>query len=98
MKNIFYVLVSSLFLIQGCSKNNESIGIKPINTLDTITNFKGILFANEGKLTLNFEHYFKNNPLIYATQNYITIQKDTIQINSLPKSRKLINKEPLKCK
>lgn len=84
MKKIFLLLFGGLLLVSSCSKDSDnSPDPNPINILDTITNFSGLLIPTENKLVVNFEHYFKNNPIVYATQNYITDNQDTIQINGL---------------
>lgn len=83
MKKLFILLFVGLFLIGSCSKDPVSSQPNPINALDTITSFSGILIPTENKLVVNFEHYFKSNPIVYATQNYITDNQDTIQVNNL---------------
>ncbi len=83
MKKLFILLFVGLFLMSSCSKDPVSSQPNPINALDTITTFSGILIPTENKLVVNFEHYFKNNPIVYATQNYITDNQDTIQVNNL---------------
>jgi hypothetical protein len=77
------LLVSVVSFI-SCTKNNPIEDIPtPINPLDTIKNFNGVLFSKSGKIYFNFEHYFKDKPIIYGTQEYISDAKDTIFINNL---------------
>lgn len=85
MKKLFFSLFVIIFLISSCSKDNNPIigDPNPINVLDTITNFSGLLIPIENKVNINFEHYFNSNPIVYGTQNYITDNQDTIQINNL---------------
>jgi hypothetical protein len=83
MKNIFKILSIGLIIISSCGKENPMKIETPINALDTIKNFNGILFPVSGKLTLNFKHYFANTPIIYGSQNYITNANDTITISDL---------------
>ncbi len=83
MKKIFIPLFVGILLLNSCSKDPVSSKPDSINALDTITNFSGILIPTENKLVVNFEHYFKSSPIVYATQNYITDNKDTIQVNNL---------------
>ncbi len=84
MKKIFYNLLLSVLLISSCGKDNGIIGGPfPFNPLDTVTTFKGILLPETGKISLNFENYFDNIPIVYATQNYVTGANDTISIANL---------------
>ena len=84
MKKIFYSLFTSILIISSCGKENQIVNEPdPFNQLDTITVFKGILLPQAGKITLNFENYFKTSPVVYANQNYITNANDTISFSDL---------------
>lgn len=82
MKNLLFILIGAL-LVSSCGKENTPKIDNPINVLDTITNYNGILFSKTGKLNLNFKHFFKNAPIIYGSQTYITNANDTISISDL---------------
>lgn len=82
-KIIFPILIIAIFLTSCGKDNNIVIDSKPINSLDTITIYNGILLPTAGKIIMSFENYFKTAPIVYANQNYITDANDTISISDL---------------
>lgn len=82
MKNAALFFFLTLFIF-SCGKDDQvDITPKPINPLDTITNFSGIVFAQPGILNLNLSHYFKNEPIVYASKNFINSSGDTFNVEN----------------
>ena len=83
-KNIFVFFVTSIVvLFSSCSKDPSPPAEPAINPLDTIKTYSGLLLSTVGKMELNFSHYFKNQPIVYGTQEYITQAKDTITFSGI---------------
>ncbi|MES2654101.1 MAG: MbnP family protein [Bacteroidota bacterium] len=83
MKKIIFICCFFSVLIMSCSKDPDTVNKKTVNELDTITNYTGLLFATDGKVSLNFSHYFNVQPIVYGSQNYINNAKDTLTISNL---------------
>lgn len=83
MKKIIFICCCLSFLLMSCSKDPDPVEKKKINELDTITNYTGLLIPTEGKVSLNFSHYFNSQPLVYGSQTYINDAKDTLSVSNL---------------
>lgn len=83
MKKINLICCFFSVVIMSCSKDPDYVDKKTVNELDTITNYNGLLFASEGKMTLNFSHYFNSQPIVYGAQNYVNNANDTMSISNL---------------
>jgi len=83
LKNLKIFLLLALIHTISCQDKVINPPTTKTNPLDTVTAFNGILLTANGSLTINVNHEFNGEVLVFDTKNYVAPNNDTINIEKL---------------
>ncbi|MDZ4668803.1 MAG: MbnP family protein [bacterium] len=84
LKNLIFLVAILPLILVGCKDDPTPTPTEPgINSLDTLTNFTGLVVPKTGSITFSMDYQFAGVPIIFESKNYVNAAKDTFTINAL---------------